>query len=86
MSDKMIQGLYVNEPHENAPDFIKCCLSVQVERFAAWLAKQEPSDKGYIKIDIKQSREGKLYAALNDYTPNKQREEQPITSEDDIPF
>jgi len=84
MSDKMIQGLYVNEPHENAPEFIKCCLSVQVEQFIEWLREQEPTPKGYIKLDIKRSKAGKLYASLNEYTGPK--DVASTDEKDDLPF
>ena len=62
-----IQGLYINEPHEKAPDFVRCTLSIQRDRFRAWLDDQDASDKGYIRIQVNESREGKLYAKLDTY-------------------
>jgi hypothetical protein len=62
-----IQGLYINEPHEKAPDFVRCTLSIQRDRFRAWLDDQEASDKGYIRIQVNESKDGKLYVKLDTY-------------------
>ena len=62
-----IQGLYINEPHEKAPDFVRCTMSIQRDRFRAWLDEQEASDKGYIRIQVNESKDGKLYAKLDTY-------------------
>ena len=73
MSDvKFIDGMFVNPPHERAPDFVKAGISFRREQFIEWLNKQEPNEKGYIRIQVKESREGKYYAALDDYKPGKQ--------------
>jgi hypothetical protein len=74
-----IDGLYVNKPHDNAPDFIKANLGINVDKFVEWLYAHEVNDKGYLikKIDIKESREGKFYAQVNDFVPKKKSESEP---------
>lgn len=69
MSDKFVTGLFVNPPHEKAPDFVKMSLSIKPAEFAEWLKAQEPSDKGYIRIQVKEGKSGKWYAELDTWKP-----------------
>jgi len=66
---KFIDGLFVNPPHEKSPSFVKAGISIRREQFIEWLNKQAPNEKGYIRIQVKESREGKFYAALDDWKP-----------------
>jgi len=96
MSDKVFaEGLFYDPPRDGAPDFVIGGLTVSVDRFTDWLAAQPKSDKGYVKIDIKRGRTGKIYAELNTFQPKKQAAPQPQGFElndslddlsDDIPF
>lgn len=71
---KFIDGMFVNPPHEKAPDFVKAGISFRREQFIEWLNQQEPNEKGYIRIQVKESREGKYYAALDDYKPTSKQD------------
>ena len=72
---KFVDGLFVNSPNENAPDFIKANLSIHAARFVEWLKGQELTEKGYVNLDLKESREGKLYASVNDWKPNTSKDD-----------
>ncbi len=93
MSDiKFIDGLIVKAPHERAPDFVKARLSIKREELIAWLQSQEGE---WVNADIKESKAGKWYAAVDDWKP-EQRGEAPAAraakpaesdySDDSIPF
>lgn len=71
---KFIKGLWFNLPHEKAPDFVKGSISISKDNFLEWLDAQETNEKGYIKIDLKVSRNGKAYAELNTYRPGQQEQ------------
>ena len=72
MSDIIfVDGLIVKEAK---PDFVICKLSVKVEEFVEFCNKHE--NKGWVNIDILESKAGKLYSKLNDYKP-KEVEESP---------
>lgn len=91
---KFVDGLRVYAPRGNAPDFIIANLVVTVDELQAWLANRS----GTVRIDIKKSQGGKLYATENDYKPDGSRDQstQPKRQEpkpdqggfedDDIPF
>ena len=64
---KFVDGLFVSRK-ETAPYFVKAELSFN-QKFITWL-QNNFNAKGWANVDILLSREGKLYAKLNDYKPN----------------
>jgi len=67
MSDtQFIDGLIVKAPHEKAPDFVKAKLSINREQMIKWLQMQNGD---WINADVKVSRNGKWYAAVDDWKP-----------------
>lgn len=75
MTDKkFIKGLWFNLPHEKAPDFIKGNISISKDSFMEWLKAEKPNEKGYIKIDLKVSRENKPYAEINTYKSDQSKQ------------
>lgn len=93
MSDiKFIDGLIVKAPHEKAPDFVKARLSIKREEMIAWLQAQEGE---WVNADIKESKAGKWYAAVDEWKPEQRggapqaQTEKPAAAplpDDDIPF
>lgn len=95
MSDvEFARGFYWNPPHENAPDFVIGKVSINKEQFLGWLERQEPNEKGYVRLDIKRSRDGKAYASLDTWQPSQggagsrraDRQETAGGFDDSIPF
>jgi len=66
------EGLYFKEPSDKAPEFIIGKLSIQKEKFTAWLENTPCDERGYINLGIKISRAGKPYIAVDDWKPEKQ--------------
>ena len=67
MSDKtFVDGLI---PKDAKPEWMPCKLSIKVEEFVNWLAEHD--NNGWVNIDINRSKQGKLYATLNDWKPKK---------------
>lgn len=64
-----VAGMYFNQPHEKAPDFVLGSISIRPIDFIAWLSLQKQNEKGYIKISIKKSKAGKIYSELDEYEP-----------------
>jgi len=58
MENTYANGIWGNDPHEKAPDFVVGSLSIHADTFRAWLAEQETSEKGYVKIDILERKDG----------------------------
>jgi hypothetical protein len=69
-----IDGLIVKAPHENAPDFVKAKLSIKRQELIDWL-QQQTGD--WINADIKESRGGKWYAAIDNWKPDSNRASAP---------
>ena len=91
-----IDGLIVKRS-ENAPDFVVCSLSVKVDALVPFLEKNQ-SD-GWVNIQCKISKNGKYYAELDTWKPQKNQGEPAksnsapagnssaiIDFNDDIPF
>jgi hypothetical protein len=102
MADEKIfvNGLIFKERREGAPDFVIGSLSIKAEELIAFLQEHTKPD-GWVNIDIKESRGGKLYCELNTYAREAPRRETRTTdaphpsginypetdiSPDDIPF
>lgn len=94
MSEKVFaSGFYFNEPHGKAPDFVLGNVSIRPDQFIPWLQSQKASEKGYVRISIKRSQGGKVYAELDTWEPEVARTEDPgmvgdagSDIDDDIPF
>jgi len=67
---KFIQGLYVDAPRDGAPDFVKGSITFKRKELGNWLREQTDD---WINIDVKESKEGKWYAALNDFKPDSSK-------------
>lgn len=73
MTDKkeieFVDGLIVKAPHEKAPDFVKAAISIKRSELISWLSTRT---EDWINLDVKESKNGKWYAAVNDWNPSKQ--------------
>ncbi len=82
-------GAYFDR-NEKAPDFVVGRLSLNVDKFAAWLAEQERSEKGYVNMQVLRKRDGTgYYVALDTWKPQaKQAQPEPAAADfdDAIPF
>lgn len=82
MSDTVfIDGLSIYPPRDGAPSYVKGAISIDPIKFAEFMRKngQYINDKGYIRADIKVSKGGKWYLAVNTYglTEPEQKEVPP---------
>ena len=95
MSEKIfVSGMRFSR-RENAPVFVIGQLGIKVDELVTFL-KANVNDKGWLNIDIKKSKEGKLYCELNTYEKTAQspkveqaHEEviaEPELEDDHIPF
>ena len=93
MSDKeLIEGMWFNLPHENAPDFVNGNISIDLERFAPWVKawKAKNPNKKYLKIALKTSKGGDGYAEEDTWEPGQGSGKPDAPKDDfvddDIPF
>ena len=69
MTEKIFpNGLIYKKAREGAPDFVKGTLSVKVDEFIEFLTKHK-DERGWVNIDLLESREGKPYCVLNSWKP-----------------
>ena len=72
-----VEGMYFEKPTPGSPEWIKGKISVKVVEFNQF-AEKYVKNSGYINIDLKKSKAGKLYLELNDWTPSKQAPKEPL--------
>jgi|DEB0MinimDraft_6_1074348.scaffolds.fasta_scaffold12161_8 cytochrome c-type biogenesis protein CcmE len=100
-----VDGLNVFQPNENAPDWIKADMVINPTQLVKWLEQNDQhlreGKRGLeLRLQIKKSAQGKLYASVDTFKPKKEvtlngdmanqfNESQSITAngeEEDLPF
>jgi hypothetical protein len=70
MSDiEFVPGLIVKPRASNAPDYVICKLSIKPQELTEWLQGKTGE---WVNIDVKVSKSGKAYAAVDSWKPNEQ--------------
>ena len=77
---KFADGLIVKDAND-APDYVKMKLSFKCEEFHKTM--KDNSKSGWLNVEVKESKKGKLYAAIDTWEPKQQDNTPP---EDSIPF
>jgi hypothetical protein len=80
-----VNGMIVKKPQENAPDFVKMNISIKTEDMVKFLEEHTKGD-GWCNITVKESREGKYYASLNQFTVTPKKVDTPEISAEEIAF
>jgi hypothetical protein len=62
MENKYLKGLFFKLPNDKAPDFVKGQISIRREDL---IAELQNLNEEWINLDLKISKEGKGYAAIN---------------------
>ena len=70
-SPNFVEGMYFKDPSPQAPDFVKGKLSINVASFVPWF-EAYAKGKEWINMDIKISKGGKAYIAIDDWKPTQQ--------------
>ncbi|MDE2021116.1 MAG: hypothetical protein KGJ13_12335, partial [Patescibacteria group bacterium] len=78
---------------------VKGSISIQIEKFIPW-AQAHADERGWINLDVKESKGGKIYCEVSSWKPNRassEREDREFdrkfdeqtkaeTNSDDMPF
>lgn len=94
MSDIIfVNGLSARKPHENAPNFVIADISANVVSLHEWLNANQglANEKGFINLQLKESKAGKFYIAVNDYKPKNEvpvgdSVANPVVVDEKLPF
>ena len=86
MSDiTFVNGIRFYKPHEKAPDFVISNGEINKAELIEFLESQP--DK--LRFNVKESKNGNFYAAIDTYKPKDQTDgapEEEAPKEDDLPF
>jgi hypothetical protein len=89
-----VDGLNVYTPGSNAPDWIKADMVINPTKLIKWLEQNDQYLKEgkhglEVRLQVKQSAQGKLYASVDTYEPKLKAEvtSKSVTVDDgDLPF
>ena len=89
-----VDGLNVYTPSTNAPDWVKADMVLNPTKLIKWLQDNDQYLKEgkhglEVRLQVKQSAQGKLYAAVDTYEPKLKAEvtSKSVTVDDgDLPF
>ena len=70
---EFVEGMFLKEPREGAPTFVKGSISFKLDKFIPYL-HSKANAAGYVNVDLLESKEGKLYVKLNDWKPATEKE------------
>ena len=76
------EGIFLKPPHSGAPSWVKGQIGIKVDKAIEWL-NQNQNDRGYVNLDLNESKAGKLYLILNVYVSQKPETQEP---EEEDPF
>ena len=68
------KGIFCDRPKDGAPEFIKAKIAIKVDEAITFLETYK-NQRGYVNLDLKKSREGKLYLQLNTFVADLKRPE-----------
>jgi hypothetical protein len=79
---KFAEGIWLNDPSENAPDFVLGNIAILPAKFKAWMDNQPTDGKGYLKLTAMRGRNGKPYICVDSYErkPREEAQEEPKPS------
>ena len=66
MDKIFVDGLRAQKPNDNAPDWVKCNISIKRADLAAWLSTQ---NEEWINVQVCESKGGKWYAEVDTWKP-----------------
>jgi hypothetical protein len=68
---KLLDGMIIKPPRQGAPDFVKGSISFNVEKVIESLRAN--AKNGWVNMNLKTSREGKMYAEIDTWEPGQAR-------------
>jgi len=66
MDKVFVNGLMAKKPRDQAPDWVKCNISIKREELIAWLSAET---KDWINVQVCESKGGKWYAEVDTWEP-----------------
>ena len=88
-----VHGLNIYTPKSTAPEWVKADMVINPTKLIKWLQDNDQYLKEgkqglEVRLQVKQSAQGKLYASVDTYEPKLKEEvtAKAVTVDDDLPF
>ena len=74
MSDvEFPDGMYAAKPVSNRPEWIKAVIDIKLEDAIQFLEQQKAQGETRIQLEVRESKGGKFYAAIDRWKPTAKR-------------
>ena len=77
MDKIFVNGLMAKKPRDQAPDWVKCNISIRREELMYWLSTET---KDWINVQVCESKGGKWYAEVDTWEPTPRTNSAPAPS------
>jgi len=69
------EGVSWEDPHAKAPSFVKGKVHINIDKFTKWIQAnpQYVSERGYLKLDLKESKKKTLYFSVDTWKPTGEK-------------
>ena len=75
-----MDGFFAEKPRDNKPEWIKAIVDVDLESAIAFLEKKKSDGEQKIQFEVRESKGGKFYAAIDHWTPESGADSTPTLS------
>lgn len=73
------QGIFLEQPNENAPSYIKGRISIKLPEATQWL-EQHQNNAGYVNLTLRESLANTLYLELDQWKPKTETPNQNLNT------
>ena len=81
--DPIFADGFIAKRRDDAKEFLVTKLSIRVDEAVAFITKHNKD--GWVNLEVKRAKNGKLYVELDTFVPQKQ-EEKKFEATDEVPF
>ena len=67
---EFMEGFFAAKPRKGKPDWIKATVDVDLDSAIAFLEKKKSDGEQKIQFEVRESKGGKFYAAIDHWTPD----------------
>ena len=75
-NNEFAPGIFYKAPHQNAPDFVKGKINIKIQEAINFLQNELRAGNQWANLDMKKSREGKIYLTVDRWQPNNGQQQQ----------
>ena len=81
MEKEFVDGMRAYKPHQNAPDFVKADIEIDIAELSRWLTGRDNK----VRLSLKEARSGNYYLEVNTFKPKQENRGYDVPPNDGFP-